>query len=189
MHLRSFYRTIHSFSVQFFFAGATESGEAMGGWSCGNILPINIPKSYSGKTYVFLTQNFQTLENTFPWNPVSTIDLPILWKLWTRSFKRGRITQKHRSQSKCLDERKKLRVTSQTKDRIMPFLVRTWIKFLEAILALSLECCCKGQDLGSQCLLMTLSAYIPSWYTQTCLISILLATQSFSYCAASLLFF
>ena len=41
---------LNSFTT--FFAGATESGVAMGGCNFGNILRINVPKCYRWKIYV-----------------------------------------------------------------------------------------------------------------------------------------
>ena len=50
---------------------------------------------------------------------------------------------------------KKKRFASQMKDRVLHSLVRTWVTFLEAMLAMTLGYCWEGKDLTSQCLLMT----------------------------------
>ena len=63
-------KTLSSFTK--FFAGATESGKSMGGCNFGNILPINVPKSHSGKIQVFSLKNSNFLDFTIR-NPVSTI--------------------------------------------------------------------------------------------------------------------
>ena len=91
--------------------------------------PLNLsPKCYWGK-FTFLTRNDQTFQNNNTWSQVSTIQLPILWKLWTCPFNRATITQKILSQSKCLEERTKVRFTSQLQNRVLHSLVRTWINF------------------------------------------------------------
>ena len=138
--------------------------------------PSMYQKCYRGKIYVFWHKTL--VQKISVCNPVCTIQVPILWKLWTRSFKRDTIKQKTLTQWKCLKQRKKLRFTAQTKDRVLLFLVRASVTFLEAILALTLEYRWAGKDLTSQCLLMTMFAYILSWYTQTWSSKILLATQS-----------
>ena len=41
------------------FTRATESGKSMGGCNFRSILPINVPKCYAGKIYVFWQETFQ----------------------------------------------------------------------------------------------------------------------------------
>ena len=81
-----------------------------------------------GEKLCILKQNFQARQNPIIWNPVPTIRLPILQKPETRSFKRDTFT-KNLSQSKSLEERKKLRFILQNKDRVLHSLVQTWTTF------------------------------------------------------------
>ena len=122
------------------------------------------------------------------WNPVSTIQLQIMWKPWKRSFKGDTITQKFLLDSECCEGLKKLTFTSQKKDRVLHFLVRTSVTFLEAKLTMTLEYCLEEKYINSQCLPMTLYAFLLSWHAETWLSTILLATQGLHCCAAFSLF-
>ena len=68
---------------------------------------------------------------------------------------------------KVFQKCKKLECTSQIKKPVIIFLVRTSHTFLEGKLALNLEYCWEKKDSTNQNMLTTLSAYAPSWYTQT----------------------
>ena len=54
-----------------------------------------------------------------------------MWKPRTRSLGRDTITHISLSLLKCLEEREKLHMTSQMKDGVLYFLVRTCFKFLK----------------------------------------------------------
>ena len=56
----------------------------------------------------------------------------------------------------------KVSLTSQAKDQGLNILVRTWVTFFEALLAIALEFCRERKNFTSQCLLMTQLAYILS---------------------------
>ena len=71
------------------------------------------------------------------------------------------------------------------KDPLVDSLIPTWVRFLEAKLALKLEYCSVERDLTGNCSLMTLSAYSFSWHTQNWLSTIVLATQKLHRCATS----
>ena len=92
------------------FTRATESGWSMGGCNFRNILPINVPKCYGGKIYVFLTRSFQSHQNSITWNVVFTLPLRILLKRWTFWFKKDTMKAKTVSKLKCLEERKKFEI-------------------------------------------------------------------------------
>ena len=62
----------------------------MGVCNFGNNILINVQKCWR-ENLCFLSQNFPNLN--IIWNPVCTIQLPILWKPWTRPFKRNTITE------------------------------------------------------------------------------------------------
>ena len=100
---------------------ATESGWSTVGCNFRNILPINVPKCYEGKIYVFWQKNFQSHQNSITWNLVFTLPLRILLKPWTFSFKKDTITAKTVSKLKCLEERKSLRFTLQMKHPVLLF--------------------------------------------------------------------
>ena len=104
-----------------FFGGASESRICH---NFGNIVPHQCNKKLKRENICFLTQNFKTLQNIIFRNPIATIQIAIVWKPLTCSFKRDTITQKLLSRSKCFQERKKLRFNSLWKDRALHFLVR-----------------------------------------------------------------
>ena len=130
-----------------------------------------------GKFMFIVEKSFQIQPSFAIWYPVSTLPLRILLKPWTLSFKKDAITAKAVSQLKCLEERKKLRVTLQMKDMVLHSLVRTWDIFSVAMLAVNLEWCWEKKDLANKNLLTTLYAYSLSWYTRTWLSTKSLVTR------------
>ena len=159
----------------------------MGGCSFGKVPPINAPKRYRGKNHV-------------SWHKISKLVRIIL--SGTRSVPsitdivettNTLIQEKHNhtetsSAVKVSRRAPENEITSKTKERVLLSLVRTWVTFWEAILTTTLEYCWEGKDLASLSLLITLSAYNLSWYTQISWSAILLATQRFHCCTASLSF-
>ena len=88
------------------FTRATEYGWSMGGCNFRNILPINVPKCYRGKIYVFWQETFKVIR----------ILLPGTWPLlfhygyfWSHEHSHSRKTQSQRKlhQSKSLSKNAK----------------------------------------------------------------------------------
>ena len=136
----------------------------------------------------FLTRKFQSCQKSIIWNLAFTFPLRILLKSWTLSFKKDTITSKIVSQSKCLEEGKKLRFTFQMKDLVLHSLVRIWDTFSEVLLEMILEQCWEEKDLTNQTLLTTLSAYTLSRYTRNWLSTISLTTRRLHCCVVFLFF-
>ena len=125
---------------------------------------------------VFFDENVHSHPNSTVWTPVSSLSLLILLKPFLLSFMKDIITAKALSKLKCLKERKNVKITLQRKDLVLRFLKRTGDTFSVATLPMNFELCREEEDLKKQKLLTKLSAYTPSWYTQTWLSTILLAT-------------
>ena len=141
-----------------------------------------------GENLCFLTQNVQSNQKITIWNPVCTIQIPKFQKaMKTLIQERHNHTESSIAVKKASRNAKKMNFTSQMKDWLLHFLVRTCITFLETILSRT-GVSWKRKDLTSQCLLTKVSAYILLWYTQTWSSTILLATQNLLCCAAFPLF-
>ena len=135
----------------------------------------------------FLAGNFQIRQKSTIWNLVFTFPLRIMLKPWTLSFKKDTITAKNLSQLKCPEERKKLRFTLQMKDLVLHALLRIWDTISQVMLVMNLDKCREEKDLTNQKMLTTLYAYTLSWYTQTWVSTISLATRRLHCCVALLL--
>ena len=87
---------------------------------------ISYPSMYPNVTeekFMFFDKKFSTSSEFTIWNQFFNLPLRILLKRCTLSFKKDTITAKTVSQLKCLEERKKLRLTLQMKDLVLHFLV------------------------------------------------------------------
>ena len=131
---------------------------------------------FQRQTSCFLTGIFQSRHNSAIWYLVFNLQLRILLKLYTLSFKKDKITAEAVSQLKCLDELREVRITLQVKDLVLHSFVWTWDTFSQVMLAISLEWWW-AKDFQTQNSLTTMSAYTLSWYTRTWLNTIALATQ------------
>ena len=76
----------------------------------------------------FFTQNVQKFRKINTWKPVSTSELPMLWKLWTH-FLRETQSQRNFYGSRSVSKTKKRLGYSSHRD--LHFLVRTWVITLE----------------------------------------------------------
>ena len=94
---------------------------------------------FSKEKFMFFCTNLSNSSEFYYLELDSTIQLPIFWKLWTRLFKKNTISEKFPSQWKCLEERKKLRFTSQTQDRVLYSSARSSDPFSEVMLEMNLE--------------------------------------------------
>ena len=159
----------------------------MGGFIFGKILPNNVPNCYRGSVYVFWHKTLKLVRFLLS----STRSVPFNYQ-YCQSYEQAhsRKTKKHRNsyRSQSNSNNAKLMFTSELKDRVFQFLVRTWVNFLEAMLAMTLGFCWEVKDPTSQCLPMSLSAYILSWYTQTSSSTKLLMKYLLFSCAAFFLF-
>ena len=114
MDLRNFFQTIHWALLQSSYQGNWI-------WMVNGRLQIQkFPthqciKTLRRENLSFLAGNFENHQNSFTWNLVFSLPLRILLKPWTFSFKKDTITRKTVSKSKCLEKRKTLRLTLQTK--------------------------------------------------------------------------
>ena len=143
------------------------------------ILPGNVPSCYRRKKFVFRHKTFKLVRKFLS----ETRSRPINYQYWRyheQSQSRGTytISQKFLSQSKCLEERKKLRFLLQMKHPVKHSLVRSWDALSEAMLAMNLEWCWERKDFSHQDLPTTLSVYTLSLYTQTWLSTISLSTRT-----------
>ena len=117
---------------------ATESGWLMGSCNFRNILPINVPKCYGGKIYVFWQETFKVVRILLP----GTWSLPFHYGYcWSPEHSHSRKTQSQRKlyKLKCLEKRKSLRFTLQMKHPVLHSLVRIWDTYSELMLVMNLE--------------------------------------------------
>ena len=158
-----------------FFTRATESARSMEGCNFRNILPINVPKYYGGRSYVFWQETFKVIRILLPgsWFYPSITDIVETMK----NIIQGR-------QNHC-DNCIKVKVSRRTqKNEIyvsnegsgLAFFSTDPGTFSEVMFVMKLEQCWEEKDLTNQNLLTTLSAYTLSWYTPTWLSTISLAT-------------
>ena len=103
------------------FTGAAESGIAMGGFDLGKPVPINVLKCYRGKNSCFLNVNLESLR-IFYLSGAHFFTLPLRIICYSN---RDQSTAKVLSQSKLLDEHKKLRFILRGKDLVLHSLVQT----------------------------------------------------------------
>ena len=129
-----FFRTIHSLNLQIFQRGNWTWKIAISEMSRSSMY-----QNVTQKKSCFLIKNFQIRQKTFNWNPVFTLPIQILLKLWTLSFREDTTTAEAAMQLKCLEVLNKLRFTLQKKDLVMQFLLRTWDTFLEVLLVMNLD--------------------------------------------------
>ena len=96
MHLRNFSRqnTVLFYKL---FTRATESGWSMGGCNFRNILPINVPKCYGGKIYVFWQETFKVIKILLP----RTWSLPFHYG-YCWSHERFFFQERHNHSEKCI---------------------------------------------------------------------------------------
>ena len=152
-HLRDCLR-LYTLFPQNFFSRVTESGKIMGGCKFGNILPIIVQKCYRGYSLNFLTQPFQTRQTFIIWSR----SLLFFQYSWRHENALSRQIQIHKfsSQSRCLDERENLRITSQLKDWVWHTSARSEVTSLEAMLTIKLKI---GEVLRRKWTLKTVSAF------------------------------
>ena len=139
MHWRNIYWTRHSAPLKF-FAGATESGGEMGACIFGNILPIKVQNCYGGKIYFFDPNNSNFSEYNYlePGLYHSNTDIVET----TNTLIQDRHNHRETSIAVKVSRRtQKMRFTSQLKNWVLHFSVRTWVTNLEALLAMTLEYC------------------------------------------------
>ena len=169
--------------TQFFyklFATGTEAGKSMGGCYFTKILPINVPKSYTGIIQVFdkkfsFSSNFYYLEIGFY---LSITD--IVGAMDTL------IQERHNHGEDCLSvevsrRTQNLRLTLQMKDLALNYFVRNWDTFSKVMIVMKLQSCWK-KDLTNQILFTKWSAFTIWWYTRTWSNTISLVTRRPACC-------
>ena len=110
------------------------------------------------------------------WRKILKILRKTLYGIQSISFKYGFFGSHEHAPSEQTQKRNFYRSQSVTKNAkieisfanggpLLHFLIRIWVKFLDAMLAMKMKYCWDEKNLSSQCLLMTLSTCVFSLYT------------------------
>ena len=124
-------------------------------------------KYYGGKTSFSSKSKLSICQRFTICNAVCAFRSRILLKPWFFFFRKDLITAKFVSQSKCLEERMKLRYTLEMEKLVLHSSMQTRYTFPEVMFALDLEWRWDRKQLINQSLVTTMSTYALSRYTHT----------------------